>query len=84
MEFFRITLLHLGIFAGVGAVGLISRLTVRATRVVRLNLECRQLGTSKQKTPVFAGVHPVLLRMEQGAAGNFSNGKSEWPGQVSV
>lgn len=79
MELFRILTLHLAVFAAVASVVLFCQLAVRAIRVTRLNLEYRQLKTPNRKTPVFAGAHPVLLRMEQGAAGNFPNEHSKKP-----
>lgn len=84
MELFRIFTLHLAVFAIAGIVVLFSRLIVRVTRAILLTLECRQLNIPERKPPVFAGGHPVLLRMEQGAAGNFTKEESEWPGQISI
>jgi len=77
MEVFRIITLHLAVFAAVLGLLMFSRLAGCAVRAIRLTLECRQLNTSKRKPPVFTGVHPVLLRMEQGVAGNLSNGDSQ-------
>lgn len=72
MEVFKVLILHVTVFMVAGVVVASGHLAVRVVRTILRTSGLRPSNLSDRTTPVFTGRHPVLLRMEQGAAGSSS------------